>query len=516
MYTINNISQAHLNLVDADSYVNRALVHLKQFRNMIYLVKINEPEHMVKPPLGLLYVGDALKKSGYEVKVLHHSTEGMLECVQEVVKARPLFVGFSVFTAGGIRVTAEVCKQIKAVSDVPIVWGNAHPTLVPEQCLKESYIDIIAFYEGEETVIELANALAKRKTLATVKGIGYKEKGELKFTEPRPFIDNLDKYKLDWSLVDVNRYITPYWNLKRVISFVTSRGCPHNCSFCYNQVFNKKKWRAHSVDFVVSEVEKLKREYGIDGIRFWDDNFFVNKKRAFEIAGKINLPYFADARIGHVDEEFCHKLKETNCKEVFFGIESGSDRILNLMKKRATAAETVQAIKALTKEGVNPSASVIVGYPTETRTEYLETMKLVAQLLEINRKIVFTTGLYLPYPGTEGYRLAMEHGFTPPRRTEDWDALDRWSDKMEVTWVDHIKANEVPKIRKYVNVTATLYLLKIPILKKIAKYRLVTGNHFMDYEMRLMFWLRYYGNRNNPLIRLIRRIAIWRLKIMKD
>ena len=471
---------------------------------------------MVKPPLGLLYVGDALKKSGYEVKVLHYSSEDVIKCAHEIVKDKPLFAGFSVFTAGGIRSTAEVCKEIKKLSNIPIVWGNAHPTLLPEQCLKEPYIDIIILGEGEETVVELARALEKGRTLSEIKGIGYKENGKLKFTEPRPFIRNLDKYKIDWSLVDVNRYITPYWNLNRVISFVTSRGCPYNCSFCYNQVFNQRKWRAHSVDFVVSEVEKLKRDYGIDGIRFWDDNYFVNKERAFKIARGINLPYYADARIDYVDEEFCRNLKATNCKEIFFGIESGSDRILNLMKKQFTAAETVKAVKALTKEGVGPSASIIVGYPTETKSEYLETMKLVTQLMEINHKITFTTGLYLPYPGTEGYHLAIKHGFPPPQRTEDWDALDRWSDKMEVTWVDHIKASEVPKIRKYVNLTATLYLLKIPILKKIAKYRLITGNFFMDFEMRLMLWLRYYGNRNNPLIRLIRRIAIWRLKIMKD
>ena len=101
---------------------------------MIYLVKINEQEHMVKPPLGLLYIGDALKKSGYEVKVLHYSTDDMLKCVQEVVRDKPLFVGFSMFTAGGIRSTAEVSKEIKKLSNIPNVWGNAHPTLVPEQC----------------------------------------------------------------------------------------------------------------------------------------------------------------------------------------------------------------------------------------------------------------------------------------------------------------------------------------------------------------------------------------------
>ena len=256
---------------------------------MIYLVKINEQEHMVKPPLDYGTATETQKvawlvdnadrvlfgaaksnnsSNDHSASLANvDSTDDKLKCVQEVVRDKPLFVGFSMFTAGGIRNTAEVCKEIKKVSNIPIVWGNAHPTLVPEQCLKELYIDLIVLGEGEETVVELARALEKGRTPSEVKGIGYTENGKLKFTEPRPFIQNLDRYRIDWSFVDVERYVTPYWNLKRVISLVTSRGCPFNCCFCYNQVFHQRKWRAHSVDFVVSEVEKLKHDHGIQPLR---------------------------------------------------------------------------------------------------------------------------------------------------------------------------------------------------------------------------------------------------------
>jgi len=479
---------------------------------MIDLVKINELEHMVRPPLGLLYIGDALKKSGYEVKLLHNSPQDIIKCAHEVVRDNPLFAGFSVFTAGGIRSTVKMCQEIKRLSDIPIVWGNVHPTMLPEQCLNESYVDIIVFGEGEETVVDLAGALEKKKMLSDVRGIGYKENGKVKFTEARPFIENLDKYRADWSLVDVNTYleVNPYRDLQRIIPFVTSRGCPHNCAFCYNQVFNRRKWRAHSVDFVISEVEKLKSEYDIDGIRFWDDNFFVNKRRAFEIAKKINLPYFLDARIDYVDEAFCKKLKETNCEQVLFGLESGSDRILKLMNKGVTVSGTLKAIKNLTETGVDSSAGIIVGYPTETKSEFLETMKLVIQLLEIDRRMEFSTGLYLAFPGTPSYQLAIKCGFKPPQRIEDWDALDRWSYGLDVKWVDHITASEAAKIRKYIQATSILYLLNVPIFKKIAKYRLITGNYFMDYDMRLWRWLRsiyLYGNPNKLHVRLIRKLA---------
>ncbi len=477
---------------------------------MIDLVKINDMEHMQDPPLGLLYIGDALKKSGYEVRVLHYPSEDIIRYAREVVKNKPLFVAFSVFTANGIRSTANMCREIKRLSDIPIVWGNAHPTLLREQCLNEPYIDIVVFGEGEETVVELAQAIEKGQELKDIRGIGYKENGEVRFTKARPFIENLDKFRANWSLIDVNKYVRPTLDSQRVLPFVTSRGCPHNCAFCYNQVFNRRKWRAHSIDFVVSEIRKLKSEYDIDGVTFQDDNFFVNKKRAFEIAKKIELGYSADARIDYVDEEFCEKLKETNCKVIMFGIESGSDRILKLMNKDFVVSDIIKAVKNLTKVGIGSiSGSIIIGYPTETRSEFLETMKLVIQLLEINPRMAYTTGLYLPYPGTPSYELAIECGFEPPRETEEWDGLDRWAYGLNVSWVDWITASEVPKIRKYVQATSILFDLNIPIFKKLAKYRLTAGNYFMDYDMRLWVWLRsnyLYGNPIKLYVRLINRL----------
>ena len=479
---------------------------------MITLIKINSLKGMTNPPLGLLYVGDALKKAGYEVKVLHYSSEDALNHVAEIVQSKPLFIGFSAFTAGGIKDTVLMCKEIKRVSNIPIVWGNAHASLTPEQCLRESYIDIVVFGEGEETTVELAKALERGEDLKNVKGIGYKDKGEIKFTEPRPFIQDLDKYKADWSLVDINNYIRPYWNLKRVLPIVTSRGCPHNCGFCYNLAFNKRKWRAHSIDFIVSEVKKLKSEYNLDGIRFWDDNFFVDKERAFEIAKRINLPYSGDARIDYVDENFARKLKETNCKELLFGVESGSNRILKLINKGFTVEDTLRAVRILTKFGIPKiSASIIIGFPTETKSEFLQTMKLVTQLLEINPKmVVFTTGLYLTYPGVPLYELAVKEGFKPPEKTEEWENFDRWHYGFKADWLDWLTASEASKIRRYVDVAAILYSLNVPIFKSLAKYRLENGNFFMDYDLRLCKWLRskyLYGDRNNIFIKFLRTIG---------
>jgi len=139
------------------------------------------------------------------------------------------------------------------------------------------------------------------------------------------------------------------------------------------------------------------------------------------------------------------------------------------------------------------------------------------QLLEINPKVEFTTGLYLPYPGVPSYELAIKEGFNPPQETEGWDVLDRWAYGSEVSWLDWITASEVNKIRKYIMVTSILFSLNVPVFKRLAKYRLTTGNYFMDYDMRLWKWLRskyLYGDRNSAPIKFIRTIgrAIKRLR----
>ena len=175
---------------------------------MIALVIINtEFNRKRQVPLGLLYVGGALRKNGHDVQIFHTTPNEIKRNAKIIIKKDPIFVGFSVITGNQTRYSAEMSKEIKKRSDMPIVWGGPHPTLVTEQCLSEEYIDIVVRGEGEETSIDLAEALEKEGDLKKVKSIGYKDKkNKTRLTEPRPLIENLDKFKLDWDLIDVKDY----------------------------------------------------------------------------------------------------------------------------------------------------------------------------------------------------------------------------------------------------------------------------------------------------------------------
>lgn len=465
----------------------------------VVLIKLDSPEAVNYPPFGLLYVGGALKKAGYDVELLHITAQQVQEYVQKVVDKRPLFVGFSVFTGQAMRAHAEMCRQIKRLSDIPIVWGSVHPSLLPEQCLQESYIDIVVIGEGEITTVELAQTIMEKADLSQVQGIGYKSNGMPRINSPRPFIHDLDSFSLDWSLINIGRYIQPCWDRNRVLHFITSRGCPHRCTFCYNLKFNQRRWRAHSVDFVVSHINHLKTEHNLDGIIYWDDNFFVAKKRAFEILQRINLPYYAEARVEYIDKDFALQLNETGCRELLVGLESGSDRILRIIQKDSTVDDIYRAVEALSKyPNICLAGSSIMAYPTETREELKATLQMIARVFDIHRNTDFTTGFYLPHPGCELHDLAVKEGFSPPNRTEDWELLDRWAAKLTITWNSKITSRETKVIREHLKAMGLLFRYKVPFWKEFTRWRLLKGWYgVFNLDLRFINWISHTFNRYN-------------------
>ncbi len=396
---------------------------------MIALIRINSTETMANPPLGLLYVGGALKKAGYEVKVFHICENNVSKHIDEIIALKPLWVGFSVNTGWSIKSALFMSREIKKKIPTPIVWGNAHPSLLPEQCLKEEAVDFVVIGEGEISAVELSTAIESDKELSSIRGIGFKNRnGNIIINPARELIDDLDQYEMDWSLLDPERYVfaAPQFGMKRAFQYITSRGCPHSCSFCFNQRFNKGKWRSHSEEFVVEKVLDLKDKLNLDGIRFWDDNFFTNKKRAFSILNKISLPYTSEIRVDYFDEAFAKKLNDSKCKMVLLGLESGSNRVLKLINKNTSRDTNCKALKILSRyPDISIHPSVIVGFPSETEDEYRETLDMFAGMIMKKPNFWFIRlGLYVPYPGCELYDFAVkECGMQPPALVEEWDEL---------------------------------------------------------------------------------------------
>jgi len=419
-------------------------------------------------------VGSAIKKAGFEIKLINVTEKEIQKTAQEIIDMNPEFVGVSVMTGMQTKHSAEFSKEIKKTnSKLPIVWGGIHPSLLPEQCLQEGYIDYVVIGEGEITIVDFVKELNAGRQFQKINGLGYKEDGKVIINPEREFIQNLDDYRLDFDLIDVNQYLFKLKDAQRTIAYKSSRGCSFNCAFCYNKVFNKGKWRAWSTDLVVKDINFLKEKYNIDAVKFYDDNFFINKQRAVEILEKINLPTHTEIRIDMVTDDLAQRLKELKVSDFLIGIESGSNRMLKLINKGYAVDKIKEGVQILAKYDLYTTYSTIVGLPTETEEEFNATLDLMSWAHKTHPRAGFTLGSYLPYPGSLMYQFAIEQGFNPPLRTEDWGKIDRFRKDFSSPWIDNKK---VWRIREYFK----FFSYKIEFLNKWIEFRI--KNRFFKFS----------------------------------
>ena len=476
----------------------------------ITLVSVCAPEFIRTAPLGILYVGGALRQAGHDVKVLHFTPDEIDVRAAEISRDNPVFVGISAFTCNQTKFSAELSRKIKAQCDSLVVWGGVHASLVSEQTLREPFVDMVVIGEGEETAADLADAIDKGRDLHDVKGIGFKKDGKPVFTEERPLIQELDQYRIDWELVDIERYLVSMWGRSRVINFVTSRGCWFKCGFCYNLKFNQGRWRGHSTEFVLAEIQNLKERYGVDGIRFYDDNLFGRKKRALEIIEKMDLPWEGEFRIGYIKEDLAKKLAETKCQGICFGLESGNDRILKLINKGQKVEDIIRGVTIMSRyPQIRVSGCIILANPTETREEVRNTINLCLQLWKIHPRMDISLGTFLPFPGVPLYSLVKEFGYTPPQRTEDWEVLNRTYRRRNLPWVPWVTDKDQDDFILATRYALLLSLgnLRVPVINKIPYWRLSHYNFTLPVELPPLEWLeRKFEDRQSRLSKMMRRL----------
>lgn len=390
-------------------------------KKIVYLVKFEtlENPHI---PYGLLYIADALEKKGFNTKIFHLKENNIPQLINEIKLEKPIFVGISTLTDRTLLTVLKATKIIQQMN-IPVVWGGVHPSIVPEVSLKD--VSYVITCEGEETVVEFAEKMLQNMPLDNVKGLGFNLNGNIKINPPRDFINQLDTYNPNFKLLDIKRYFFKMLDKKRVIPLNSSRGCPFRCGFCYNLIFNRNKIRAHSIEFVKNQIDMLKKEYGIDGVFWNDDNFFFNINRAKQIIEYVNLPWFAELRADIINNDFVNWLEKTNCKKILIGAESGSQRILDLLEKKIRVDNLLNAAHQLSKTDISVHFSFIIGIPTETNEELNMTLELITKIRSINPNYECALKIYTPYPGTPLWKLALEKGLVPPSTNEEFAKYDR-------------------------------------------------------------------------------------------
>ncbi len=404
----------------------------------------------VSAPTGLCYIASVLRQEGYCVSILDATAEniGLSKTVDRIVDFNPDIVGITCDSSKVFN-GHEVVRDLKRkIPHLITVAGGAHITAVAERTLNEfPLFDMLVIGEGEITFKEIVEACNRGISLRRVKGIAFKENDELVFTEPRERIKNLDDlpfpaYDL---LPTLQKYYWPYFNNVYgypAFTISVTRGCPHHCNFCDNRVFGSH-YTTHGPEFTVSLIETFVKKYGIKHLVFDDDNLLVNKKYILNVLGlmiekRLKVSFSCAGRVDTIDEERVEKLKEAGCKLLMFGMESGSQRMLESMNKKITLDQIRHAVQLTRKYKINVLGFFILGFPGETEATMQETVDFIREIKPTD----VTVQPFVPFPGSPIYEKALALG----DYVEDWREVGTFS---KVAYVAHGLTEQ--KIVEYLN-----------------------------------------------------------------
>ena len=359
------------------------------------------------PPLGLLYLASVLKEAGYEVSVLDAAVKGWnLERVEKWVrKEDPEVLGLSTF-AGNLGHVVELARRVKeARPELKIILGGPQATFTADPLLRKySLVDLVVRGEAEEIIVGVLRVLEGKEEPGEVRGISYRVGDKVVHNPPAGPVLDLDSLpRPDRSLLGV-KYSSTLGPLSfssgKSTTVLTSRGCPYRCTFCSCMAFRGSLCKFRSPENVVGELEELEGE-GYEEVGFVDDSFTLVRKRVERICElmrkrKLNLSWWCESRVDAVSLELFREMKRAGCEAVFFGLESGSQRILDYYQKRITPEQSVRAVEAARRAGLNTTGTFIVGAPVETREEVLQTLRFAGRL----KLDAVGAGPLWVYPGT--------------------------------------------------------------------------------------------------------------------
>jgi anaerobic magnesium-protoporphyrin IX monomethyl ester cyclase len=420
--------------------------------------------HPPFPSLGLGYIAAVLLKNQYEVDLIDCQTAGLSheEFKAEIKKRQPDIVGIAsaILTYKSALQVAETTRD--AHPKCLIVIGGPHVTFWDENALRDcEALDVVVRKEGEFTMLELADRVEAGRDYSDVLGTTSRNDGQIVRNPDRPFIENLDELPFParhlWPIECTQKYETPIFNM------ITSRGCVHWCSFCIEVRTHGRKYRVRSPKNVVDELEFLNRTYGAEYFAFLDDVFTANQHRTEEICEeiknrKLKIRWAIETRVDMVTKELLRKMWEAGCRDIWFGVESGSQSVLDAIKKRISLEQTVRAFQWAREVGLKPNPNVILGVPGETKEVARETIKFVERLIP-DYMGCFT--IATPYPGTPLYDFVKKKGWL---RITDFDKYDTVTPTFETPT---LSMKELMKIRE--QIPRSFYLRPSYILRMFRK-----------------------------------------------
>ncbi len=387
-------------------------------------------------PLGLGYIAAPLLKKGHEISFLDVQDLTHDEIEKKLTELDFDLVGISALITDFKYVQWFSSCVRSRFPELPIVLGGGLTT-VAELILGRSEVDIAVLQDGEVTMCELVGALAEKRSLKEVAGITYKESGKFITTAHRKPPEDLDSIDFPaYDVFEMDRFLQTeklgFSYPTKSLSVLTTRGCPYSCVYCDKGVWGAK-YRARSAADIIKEIKYLKAKFSIEAVVFSDDLFVLDKKRVYEfcdlmISENIDIAWSCNGRVNIMDQELLEKMKQAGCMNIAYGLESGSQRMLDAMNKSTTVEQGKQAVMLTRKVGIDIHPYLVLGMVGEDEESIRETVEFCKDLgLPVGK-----FGIFTPLPNTRLYEMAEEMGLMPPIDTQ----IENWQD-----WTENITVN---------------------------------------------------------------------------
>lgn len=421
------------------------------------------------PPLGLLYLSSAIQRayhSAIDIKILDTGINSLsIEDIETEIKGySPQLVGFSTLSceADLMHQLAESVKKIN--KQIKILAGGPHPTVAYQQVLQDENIDYAVIGEAELTIVDLLSALKKGSNVSNVKGIAFRHEGQIKSTEPREYITDLDDLAFPaWDLVDIKEYAKyPNWNgelkEKYYMPIFTSRGCPYKCIYCHTTL--GKNYRTRSPENIFSEMKLVCQNYGIKEFHVFDDIFNLDNERSKRLCKQIinsklkfSLSFPNGLRMDIMDKGLIELMRKAGVYKIHCAIETVTPRIRRMIKKNLDLEAAKKFIKNSVDSGIITAGYFMLGFPGETKQEMLETIDFAANS-DLDLAYFFKV---TPFPGTELYKMVAEK-----EKTENFSDLFFFSKHRSCADIPDEELNELIMLAQkkfYLNPKRILKLL---------------------------------------------------------
>lgn len=477
----------------------------------------------VLAPLPLMAISGPLLAKGHEVRIFDARVERRLEEQLVDYAGDAVCLGISCMTgyqiSDGLRMAGLVRQRYP---NLPIVWGGYHPSLLPDQTTRHHLVSFAVRGQGEETFETLVDLLEKvhadrlpledfKAELEAPPGVSFARKdGKVIHGPNRPLADVNEFPPMPYEMLDLEKYIHENREV-RAINYVSSAGCLFQCGFCANVEVYGRKWSGLAARRVVDDLERLARDHRIGLVYMDDNNFFIDTRRAKEICGGIidrnlNIKWYAAARAEHIvrfDPDLLEMLPESGFVKAMIGAESGSHRVLEMIKKGGTVEDIMQCTRVCRDAGIQPSYAYIYGFPYKEKAEHREevkaTLDLVKRVQRIDPNAKITTLFFTPYPGTAMGVLGEGLGEKMPARLEEWAAYDPRGDK--TPWVTEAEKKRLLITERIISFAYPSDGLRKAIrlhrfgwvlftLQRLAHLRVKLDWYRMPLEWRLVGWYR--------------------------